>query len=94
MDHFGLLFLEETHAERKHKRDYGLKLGDFLMGKVCGPRPSRSYHDDPPGYRSTEASPLLVATDVESACLEKNQGFGRTFNRQVVLVIVGYAILA
>lgn len=29
----GLLFLEETHAEKKHRRDPGLELGNWLIGK-------------------------------------------------------------
>ncbi|KAE8148284.1 major facilitator superfamily domain-containing protein [Aspergillus avenaceus] len=29
----GLLFLEETHPEKKHRRDPGLELGNWLIGK-------------------------------------------------------------
>ncbi|RAL05182.1 MFS transporter [Aspergillus ibericus CBS 121593] len=32
----GLLFLEETHPEKKHRRDRGLELGNWLVGKVWG----------------------------------------------------------
>ncbi|OOF90435.1 hypothetical protein ASPCADRAFT_211997 [Aspergillus carbonarius ITEM 5010] len=32
----GLLFLEETHPEKKHRRDPGLELGNWLVGKVWG----------------------------------------------------------
>lgn len=31
----GLLFLEETHAQKKHQRDRGRELGDYLV-KLCG----------------------------------------------------------
>ncbi|KAL4785862.1 permease of the major facilitator superfamily [Aspergillus varians] len=32
----GLLFLEETHPEKKHRRDRGLELGNWLIGRCCG----------------------------------------------------------
>ncbi|KAL4976941.1 major facilitator superfamily domain-containing protein [Aspergillus desertorum] len=34
----GLLFLEETHPEKKHRRDRGLELGNWLIGKCRGSR--------------------------------------------------------
>ncbi|KAL4909861.1 hypothetical protein BDW74DRAFT_44967 [Aspergillus multicolor] len=34
----GLLFLEETHPEKKHRRDRGLELGNWLIGKCWGSR--------------------------------------------------------
>ncbi|KAH0566465.1 hypothetical protein GP486_000135 [Trichoglossum hirsutum] len=30
----GILFLEETHEERKYKRDVGLEIGDWILNKV------------------------------------------------------------
>ncbi|KAL4873894.1 hypothetical protein BDV12DRAFT_54759 [Aspergillus spectabilis] len=38
----GLLFLEETHPEKKHRRDSGLELGNWLIGKCWG----SGVHDD------------------------------------------------
>ncbi|KAL2858157.1 major facilitator superfamily domain-containing protein [Aspergillus pseudodeflectus] len=32
----GLLFLEETHPEKKHRRDRGLELGNWLVAKCWG----------------------------------------------------------
>jgi MFS family permease len=32
----GLLFLEETHPEKKHRRDPGLELGNWLVGRCWG----------------------------------------------------------
>ena len=115
----GILFLEETHVTKKHRRDVGLDVGDYLMEKFLGFRPTRTYHDKltnhladelaglttedpPPGYRSTEGSPRLcstptasIASDIESGLSEKaNRGCSFTFNRQVILIIIGYAILA
>jgi len=111
----GILFLEETHAELKDRRDWGLDLG-HLLKRVFGV-PARGPYDDkstapglgelqsltmddpPPGYRSTEGSPRMcstvpIAADVERREEKENRGIGRTFNRQVVLIILGYAILA
>jgi hypothetical protein len=30
----GILFLEETHEEKKYKRDVGLEIGDWILGKI------------------------------------------------------------
>jgi hypothetical protein len=30
----GVLFLEETHAEKKHRHDLGLEIGKWVLGKV------------------------------------------------------------
>ncbi|THC97794.1 hypothetical protein EYZ11_002710 [Aspergillus tanneri] len=69
----GLLFLEETHPERKYRRDPGLELGHWLVGKfweqsvqlpkdtdVKSDLAGTNYFDlPPPEYRSTESSPRL-----------------------------------
>lgn len=31
----GILFLEETHAEKKHRRDPGLEAGQWIIRKFC-----------------------------------------------------------
>jgi MFS family permease len=115
----GLLFLEETHAGMKDRRDVGLELGDFLLLKIFGIQRARSYHDKlsmhvadeldgltmedpPPGYRGAEGSSRLcstpaasIASDLEAGLSEKGpHGCLIAFNRQVVLIIIGYAILA
>ncbi|KAL8868566.1 MAG: hypothetical protein Q9174_004907 [Haloplaca sp. 1 TL-2023] len=69
----GFLFLEETHEERKYRRDYGLEIGQRILR--CFDRQSRSTSsektggesleesrslledEEPPGYRTTEGSP-------------------------------------
>lgn len=74
----GILFIEETHPELKHRRDRGRELGDYLVSLVVGSRsePSAKYEkmmpspmefdypisEDLPGYRTTENSPLLSST--------------------------------
>lgn len=73
----GVLFLEETHLEKKGRPDWGLKLGKLLIKKVTGgdnvnsdkydlafgeETDSLTEDDPPPGYRSTEGSPRLRST--------------------------------
>lgn len=69
----GILFLEETHQEKRFRRDVGLELGQRLLrffdrGRHADPfnksndssfQESRTLLDDepPPGYRTTEGSP-------------------------------------
>lgn len=69
----GILFLEETHQEKKYRRDFGLEMGQRILsffdwekrprasGKVndANFEECRSLLDDepPPGYRTTEGSP-------------------------------------
>lgn len=69
----GLLFLEETHAEKKYRRDIGLEAGRWLVGKARGCTRSKQVRCEkafdasetqslidelsPPGYRTTEGSP-------------------------------------
>lgn len=116
----GILFLEETHADRKHRSDWGRRLGNMLLQKalsntfgfseeakdnnILQNHPSLIEDEQPPGYRSTEGSPRISSvsrfdvasrTDVESRQTSKvGQGIIKVFNRQVILVIVAYGILA
>lgn len=71
----GILFLEETHAEKKHRRDPGLQLGRWLVSKCWDSSHAQidshvenepndtGYFDfenvPPPEYKSTESSPCL-----------------------------------
>lgn len=71
----GILFLEETHAAKKNRPDWGIKLGNILLHKTLGgsfgfPTESKSNdriendhspvgEDLPPGYRSREGSPRI-----------------------------------
>lgn len=101
----GVLFIEETHPDLKHKRDRGREVGDYLLQKVGNfisfVTGTNEPEDPPPGYRTNENSPLLLSTpapqiagDIESASEKENRGFSVTFSKQVVLVILGYGILA
>lgn len=55
----GILFLEETHAEKKKQRDPGLELGDYLISRLAwNPFKTRAA---PPS--KGEEEPLLVDVD-------------------------------
>ncbi|KAL2060918.1 hypothetical protein VTL71DRAFT_8970 [Oculimacula yallundae] len=74
----GILFLEETHAEKKHRHDPGLEAGKWMLSKLsrCAEaKPTRceksdlsevvsllGNEDQPPGYRTTDGSPKLPST--------------------------------
>jgi MFS family permease len=117
----GILFLEETHANKKHGSDCGRRLGDLLLRKAFGsgfgfPDEAKSTtagdshlfliedEQPPPGYRSIEGSPRIATVsrvDLFSDCDVENRQLSREgkavikiFNKQVVLVIVAYGILA
>ncbi|KAK0643602.1 tetracycline:hydrogen antiporter-like protein [Cercophora newfieldiana] len=63
----GVLFLEETHAEKKLRRDRGIELGNYLLSRISRARESKGKGKAPeeqpllseseeslPGYRSAE----------------------------------------
>lgn len=74
----GILFLEETHEDLKHRRDIGLEIGDWILRFFCkAPAPRLSSRkgemseetlvlidDLPPDYRSIASSPELHPTSV------------------------------
>ncbi len=111
----GILFLEETHAEKKTKPDFGHKLAEklFRAGSKSNNRNDNKetassaepqmdlfdHNDPPPGYRSRESSPLLLSastTDIDAEMMreKESRGMGKTFSRQVILIVLAYAFLA
>ncbi|KAM0328212.1 hypothetical protein ACHAQA_005620 [Verticillium albo-atrum] len=68
----GLLFLEETHPERKHRRDAGVELGkritSWMSSNNCQLTARRAEkqalleEEQLPGYRTSENSPQLSTT--------------------------------
>lgn len=74
----GILFLEETHAEKKHRHDPGLAAGKWILSKFTRCANSKALRsekvadldevssllsdDQPPGYRTAEGSPNLPST--------------------------------
>ena len=77
-----MLFLEETHECRKHRRDRGIEIGRWLLSYFGHePKPivltelAKSYiedqetlpdEDELPGYRTTEGSPLHPSSCLHS----------------------------
>ncbi|OIW32111.1 MFS general substrate transporter [Coniochaeta ligniaria NRRL 30616] len=69
----GVLFLEETHEEKKHKRDRGLELGKRLLsyfqqskssnsrGKCLEEEPLLDGGEQLPGYQSTDTTQRLAS---------------------------------
>ena len=136
----GLLFLEETHEEKKYRRDMGLEAGRWITRTLWTNRATDRAHeckagdayceesrslmredDPPPGYRTTEGSPrpptrrgrapspasasasatattsaprLQVDHVVGSIRSHVLPSVGKAFTRQVVLLIIGYGLLA
>ncbi|KXT16385.1 hypothetical protein AC579_5600 [Pseudocercospora musae] len=76
----GVLFLEETHEDMKHKPDMGLRIGNWILARFS-PKPTswissrkRELTDEtltliddmPPDYRSTASSPALTPSHLSS----------------------------
>jgi len=93
----GFLFLEETHAEKKHHRDVGLECGDLVLEKLFKIHNIRNYERcEVASLTENPSTPdVSVATedDLETGFSEKTTKVS-VFNRQVILIIVGYGILA
>jgi hypothetical protein len=70
----GILFLEETHAEKKKRRDRGVELGSritsWMTRSHCQTARTKKVEelsmlegdDELPGYQTTENSPHLTST--------------------------------
>ena len=74
----GILFLEETHGEKRYRRDLGVEVGRYILSRfgyrqppVFTEKPVDINIEDyeilledeaPPGYRTTEGSPRLVSS--------------------------------
>lgn len=95
----GLLFLEETHAVKKHERDRGRELGRWIVRQCRKPahpdllskagdanlEESRSLLEDeqPPGYRTTEGSPPDPSSRAQSPGAPRADGGGKRASRTV-----------
>lgn len=69
----GILFLEETHADKKDRHDPGLALGKCISRRLAWGRKADkqglsetssllSHDEQPPSYRTNENSPQLTST--------------------------------
>jgi len=105
----GVLFLEETHAELKHERDYGRELGKKLVALVSYPfsRPNEGSEDrrkllEPDGpvtgaaYNTfSEPSSTTASVEGEPLCTRpKPLPLKKTFTPQIIHLIISYGILA
>lgn len=62
----GILFLEETHAVKKHRRDRGREIGDYVASKV----PSLTCRERAPDKQSLLSSERSVNDDIfDEECL-------------------------
>lgn len=98
----GILFLEETHAEKKHRRDPGLEAGKWII-RQFSPATSRREkialdEDVPlldeslPGYQTSENIPSTPEPQVEQVWTKPP--VTKAFTRQVITNIIGYGFLA
>lgn len=116
----GLLFLEETHAEKKKQRDRGVELGNYLLSyvswkpfasspeskKCAEAQPLLDSEEQLPGYCTTESSPQLSSTTqvpelgepldltAPRPSVASQSRSTSMFNKQIILIIVTYGILA
>lgn len=116
----GFLFLEETHAEKKYRRDVGIEAGRWLLNSMPScvrPKSLRSKKpfdpsevqpliegdDQLPGYQTAQGSPHLRMTappepqdllSLRFIPVRPKPTIGKAFTREVVLITVGYGILA
>lgn len=73
----GILFLEETHEDRKYDRDCGREAGQWILRKIHGEEAPlddkdasldeltsmlQDHDHDAPAYQSTSSSPTLCST--------------------------------
>ncbi len=78
----GILFLKETHEQKKNKRDIGLEVGEWILNRFRSHKELRSFEksdevnveeacslledDLPPGYCTREGSPRHCLSRAQS----------------------------
>jgi MFS family permease len=67
----GFLFLEETHPEKKHRRDPGLEMGNWLISKCC--RSSVQLTEDTDVKVEQNAADYLDYADVPPPAYKSNE---------------------
>ncbi|KAF2091573.1 MFS general substrate transporter [Saccharata proteae CBS 121410] len=70
---FGILFLEETHEDKKHRRDVGLEVGRWILRKIRGESPEIALASKEAGY--LEQTCYLLAEESED---EQPPGYSST----------------
>lgn len=96
----GTLFLHETLAEKKHKRDYGLVTGQLLT-RSCRKRDRKVWHVDNDGdasepFLSSAGSVMSSPTTPRRQQLPRphDGGWNQVFTRQSNINLLVYAFLA
>lgn len=105
----GILFLEETHAEMRHRRDPGLEAGRWLISCFTsgssttaarsekGPVPDDAQwllSEDSPSYHTESETSSFLDSDSERGVRRVAPAAASAFTRPVIMNIVGYGILA
>lgn len=119
----GILFLEETHEDKKRDRDIGVEMGRAIQ-RIFKRRSPKSENNSITktketnlvlpqdekclSYQSTNSCPITLELDssdidttfeYESQCtpipsIREKLSWRQGFTKQVLLIIVGYGILA
>ena len=112
----GILFLEETHEDKKFRRDIGIEAGRAIkrvfrrcsqnnMGNTKEKELVLSQDEKRLSYQSTDSCPMTPRleppdTDTTFECdspipsIREKLSWRQGFTKQVMLIIVGYGILA
>ena len=106
----GLLFLQETHAEHKHKRDWGVELSVKLFGKFVNTRQLEQEQEKGQAHTSDEVKGLLENTSYSNRNSEAGStrpslldvrlprpspmGARKAFTWQVIMNVVAYGVIA
>ncbi|KAF2675520.1 MFS general substrate transporter [Microthyrium microscopicum] len=104
---FGILFLEETHEEKKDRKDVGLTLGNWFLGLFSSKAQITQdqeegklmlpFEDEKKSFDSVESSPSLLQGDALSPALpvsRKRYAIREMLTPQIRLIIMSYGVLA
>ena len=101
----GILFLEETHVELKHKRDYGRELGKKLVALFSFRKTSPWYWSDStdaedrrkllrPRSPEDEVAYATFRDETPPKTASKPPPLNRTFTPQIIHLIASYGLVA
>lgn len=94
----GFLFLQETLADKKHRKDYGLLIGSALT-KPCTRRTRPSWStkvgdEEAEGLLGSNSVPSSPIQERDAGRLEQSSGWGQVFTYQSNLNLLVYTFLA
>ena len=104
----GTLFLEETHAERKHDRDLGLEMGRWILAHFSHRRVQETIEEkarvpeelekllvqELPCYQSSRSFSTRSSAPDHVDISSKPVGAPKAFTKAVIMNIVAYGIIA